>query len=210
MFGRNKKANYFYDCFYDLGIYSMKCFDALSAGMRDFSSSVDLLKLKQEVHSFEHQGDVKKEEIEEQLAKEFITPIDREDIFLLLDAIDDLIDSIDEISYKLYLRNYKALPPKTNVFIDEARLCLEHLLEVLKNFNHITDKDVIYPLIQQVKQDESDMDKLYEVEVHALYSSGSAYDRTRFDERIYGYFENITDKCRDICKEILIVMYKNL
>src|SRR5574344_888821 len=210
MFGKNKKANYFYECFYDLGKCAMDCFNTLSAGMKSFTPDMDLLKLKDDVHALEHLADEKKEVYEEQLAKEFITPIDREDIFLLLDAIDDLTDSIDEISYKMYLRNYRALPPKTNMFIDETYKCMEHLLDVLKNINHFTDKDIIYPLIQKVKSDEQQMDHLYETEVHNLYISGNTYDKSRFDERIYAYFENITDKCRDICKEIIIIMYKNL
>jgi len=210
MFGNNKKKSYFYDCFYELGLISMQCFDKLSEGMKAFTPDMDLLKLKDDVHALEHLADEKKEVYEEQLAKEFITPIDREDIFLLLDAIDDLTDSIDEISYKMYLRNYRALPPKTSMFIDEAKKCMVHLLDVLKNMNHLSDKDIIYPMIQMVKNDEQHMDHIYEIEVHNLYVSGNTYDRSRFDERIYGYFENITDKCRDICKEIIIIMYKNL
>ena len=210
MFGKNKKANYFYDCFYNLGLISMECYETLSSGMKTFTPTMDLLKFKNEVHIIEHKGDEQKEIYEEQLAKEFITPIDREDIFLLLDAIDDLTDAIDEISYKMYLRNYRALPPKTDLFIDETHKCMEHMLNVLKNINHISDKEILYPLIQIVKEDEQNMDRLYETEVHNLYVTGNAYDKSRFDERIYAYFENITDKCRDICKEIIIIMYKSL
>ncbi|MFA6755831.1 MAG: DUF47 family protein [Bacilli bacterium] len=210
MFGKDKKKNYFYECFYELGMYATHCFDTLSEGMKNFNTNMDLLKFKNDVHHFEHEADAKKGQFEEELAREFVTPIDREDIFLMLDKIDDLTDSIDEISYKMYLRNYKDLPPKTPIFIDETKKCMDHLMLVLKNFSHVADKDYIYPLIQQVLTDESDMDRLYETEVHGLYVTGNAYDRTRFDERIYGYFENITDKCRDVCKEVLIIMYKNL
>ncbi|MFA6755829.1 MAG: DUF47 family protein [Bacilli bacterium] len=210
MFGKDKKKNYFYECFYDLGVCAEECFDTLSVGMKNFDANMDLLKFKNDVHKFEHEGDLKKEKFEEELAREFVTPIDREDIFLMLDKIDDLTDSIEEISYKMYLRNYKDLPPKTPMFIDEAKKCMDHLMIVLKNFSHVTEKDYIYPLIQQVLTDESDMDRLYENEVHSLYVTGKAYDRTRFDERIYGYFETITDKCKDVCKEVLIIMYKNL
>ncbi len=210
MFGKGKKdKNYFYDCFYNLAEYAIKAFDELSKGMKSFDG-LDLEKFKDDVHKYEHEADQKKEEYEESLAKEFSTPIDREDIFLLLDAIDDLTDAIDDISYKLFLRNYTSLPVKTNEFIDETKVCLDDLMVVLKDFKHFADKKVIYPLIQKVKDDEAEMDKLYEQEVHQLYKENLAYDKSRFDEVIYGSFEYITDKCRDICKEILIVMYKNL
>ena len=36
------------------------------------------------------------------------------------------------------------------------------------------------------------------------------YEYVRMSERIYSYFENITDKCRDVVKQIIIVMYKNI
>lgn len=207
---KKKDKNYFYDCFYNLAEYAVQAYDVLSKGMNNFSDKMDLEAFKNDVHAIEHAADKEKEIFEENLAKEFVTPIDREDIFILLDNIDDLTDSIDEISYKLYLRNYKALPPKTDVFITKTKVCMDHLMEVLKNFKNFTNKDIVYPLISVVREDESQMDKLYENEVHALYTQGLAYDKSRFDERIYGYFENITDKCRDICKEILIIMYKNI
>ena len=168
MFGKEKKANYFYESFYDLATYAVSCFDALATGIKDFGPNLNLEEFKNNVHKFEHEADDKKQEYEENLAKEFITPIDREDIFLLLDAIDNLTDSIDEISYKMYLRNYKALPPKTMIFVEETKQCLNHLMEVLKNFKHVTNKDIIYPLIQVVLADETNMDRLYEREVHAL------------------------------------------
>ena len=54
------------------------------------------------------------------------------------------------------------------------------------------------------------MDKIYEENVHDLYVESSDYDKNRFFEKVYSYFEYITDKCRDVCKTILIIMYKNL
>ena len=38
MFGKDKKKNYFYECFYELGMYATHCFDTLS-------SKIDLLQV---------------------------------------------------------------------------------------------------------------------------------------------------------------------
>ena len=54
------------------------------------------------------------------------------------------------------------------------------------------------------------MDKLYEAHVRQLYIENKDYEITRLGERVYSYFEYVTDKCRDVCKTLLIVMYKNL
>ena len=123
MFGK-KKNNYFYESFENLCLFAIKEIDVLKEGLANFSNET-LIDLKNNVHKIEHEADIKKKEIEEKLAKEFITPIDREDIFVLLDNIDDLCDAIEEISFKLYIRNYKELPSKTMIFVDRSKEAVE-------------------------------------------------------------------------------------
>lgn len=209
MFFKKKNNNYFYDSFRTLCKYASEEMTVLSEGLRNFDNS-KLLELKTKVHALEHKADGEKKTIEEKLAKEFMTPIDREDIFLLLDEIDDLNDAIDEIPYKLYMRNYKELPPKIDLFINKTTEAIAALNEVFENFESINKKDVIEPKIKKVLSLEETMDKLYEANVRRLYIENNDYDVTRLGERVYSYFEYVTDKCRDVCKTVLIIMYKNL
>ena len=204
-----KKNNYFYDSFTNLMDYAIKTMSILTKGLEDFEN-VNLLELKNNVHTVEHEADILKHEYEEKLAKEFITPIDREDIFVLYDNIDDLIDSIDEVSYKLYLRNYTELPKNLNIMIDKSFEAIKSLKDIFVNFRDIDKKSIMDPLINKVIVIEEEMDKIYEENVHDLYVESSDYDKNRFFEKVYSYFEYITDKCRDVCKTILIIMYKNL
>lgn len=205
----NKKNNYFYDSFKELMVFPVEEMSILSKGLADFNND-KLDQLKNDVHMIEHKADLRKKEIEERLAKEFITPIDREDIFVLLDNIDDLSDAIDEISYKLYIRNYKVLPKDIDIFIKKSIDAVDAIREVINNFEHINDKAIMDPLINKVLEIEEEVDKLYEMYVHKLYVESSDYDQNRLSERVYSYFEYVTDKCRDISKTVLIIMYKNL
>jgi uncharacterized protein Yka (UPF0111/DUF47 family) len=54
----------------------------------------------EQVQAHEHAGDKLVHEIEEALARTFVTPIDREDIHLLASSLDDVLD----------LTNYAATP----------------------------------------------------------------------------------------------------
>ena len=205
-----KRKEMFYEGFVQLGEEARRCMEALADGLKNFESE-DTLKLKNDVHLIEHEADKVKRALEEKLAKEFVTPIDREDIFVLLDKLDDLIDAIDEVSYKIYIRNYKSLPDEVGPFIFKCIASIDGLNEVLKNFSHINDKKVMDPLINYVIKIEEEVDKLYEEKVRDLYlNENISYDEKRMSERIYGYFENISDKSRDVCKEILVIMYKNI
>lgn len=209
MFFKKKNNNYFFESFQTLSQYAIEEMKILSEGLKNFDNS-KLLELKTKVHALEHKADGEKKIIEEKLAKEFMTPIDREDIFLLLDEIDDLNDAIDEIPYKLYMRNYQSLPPKIDLFIDKTTEAVNALHDVLVNISNINKKDLIEPKIKKVLNLEEAVDKIYEFHVHQLYVEAKDYDITRLGERVYSYFEYVTDKCRDVCKTVLIIMYKNL
>ena len=204
-----KRSNFFYDSFVEQINYAVKAMSILKEGLLNFDG-IDTLTLKNNVHEVEHNADIMKHQLEEKLAKEFITPIDREDIFVLYDNIDDLIDAIDEVSYKIYLRNYKSLPINIELFINKSLDAVNYLKDVLASFKYIDDKKIMDPLLNKVIEIEEEVDKLYEENVHHLYLSELDYKVTTTFEKVYGYFEYITDKCRDVCKTISVIMYKNL
>ncbi len=204
-----KRSNFFYDSFVEQINYAVKAMSILKDGLLNFDG-IDTLTLKNNVHEVEHNADIMKHQLEEKLAKEFITPIDREDIFVLYDNIDDLIDAIDEVSYKIYLRNYKSLPSNIELFINKSLDAVNYLKDVLASFKYIDDKKIMDPLLSKVIEIEEEVDKLYEENVHRLYLSELDYKVTTTYEKVYGYFEYITDKCRDVCKTISVIMYKNL
>ena len=204
-----KRSNFFYDSFVEQINYAVKAMSILKDGLLNFDG-IDTLTLKNNVHEVEHNADIMKHQLEEKLAKEFITPIDREDIFVLYDNIDDLIDAIDEVSYKIYLRNYKSLPSNIELFINKSLDAVNYLKDVLASFKYIDDKKIMDPLLSKVIEIEEEVDKLYEENVHRLYLSELDYKVTTTFEKVYGYFEYITDKCRDVCKTISVIMYKNL
>ena len=205
-----KKKDYFFESFVELATYAKDAFLILEEGLKDFNPS-KAEELKNNVHLVEHKADLDKREIEEKLAKEFITPIDREDIFLLLDKIDDITDAIDEISYKLYIRNYDKLPSQINDFVAKSKEAILTMIELLHNMDEISSKSIIDPLTHKILDIEEEVDKLYEDNVRDLYKEEhNSYRELVMNEKVFSYFEYLTDKCRDVTKQIQIIMYKNL
>ena len=206
-----KKENYFFEQFVKVSEFSLDAIKTLNDGLENFKPE-NALNLKNKVHQIEHNADLVKHEVEERLAKEFITPIDREDIFLLLNNIDDLTDAIDEISYKIYVRNYQDLPHNTDIFLTQAYDGIVAVIELLKNLSSFNNKKILDPLIEKIRDIEEKTDHLYEENVHALYiqENNLNYRQIVLTEKIYSMFEYVTDKCRDITKTVSIIMYKNL
>ena len=59
----------------------------------------------------EHAADEKKHEVLDALVKAFITPIEREDIILLSQNIDEVTDKIEDVMLRLYYNNIQSIRP---------------------------------------------------------------------------------------------------
>ena len=82
MFKKEKKvkSNQYFDSFTVLANYSVQCAEMILGFMEHFDAK-RLEEIKNSVHEIEHKADEVKHSITDKLLKEFMTPIDREDIF---------------------------------------------------------------------------------------------------------------------------------
>ena len=100
---RKMDANYF-DTFVELAGYSCQAANLLDNIMNNFRA--DELKSKmEEMHAIEHGGDEARHAMVKKLAREFITPIEREDIMAMADAIDNVTDTIEDVVMRMYMFN---------------------------------------------------------------------------------------------------------
>ena len=65
-----------------------------------------------EIKDREHEGDRVTHEIVQLMNKTFVTPIDREDIYALATALDDVCDLMDEVADELSLYGVEEVPPE--------------------------------------------------------------------------------------------------
>ena len=94
------KQSVFFDDLNLLNTYLQKMvrlFADFAKNFNDFEAYV------QKAKDIEHQGDAKTHEIIEKLNKTFITPIDREDIYLLAHQLDDIIDLVENVIHNIKL-----------------------------------------------------------------------------------------------------------
>lgn len=204
------KSNYYFESFPALGHFSVRCGETILDFLKNFDSS-RLEEIKVGVHEIEHQADEKKHEVTEKLMEEFITPIDREDILSLLTMIDDITDAVEELSLKLYLYNFTELPPNSVEFMELTLKCLQETEKVLIEFPHFLEPEVIFPAIKKVIRMEEDSDTIYIDSVASLYRKEGVETLTvRKYESFYSILEGISDKCREVCRFVQTIIYKNI
>ncbi len=210
MFGKKKKkSNYYFDSFPELCHFSVQCCDLILDFMNHFDHE-KLEETKVNVHLIEHAADDKKHEVTEKLMTEFMTPIDREDVLQLLKLIDDITDAIEEVSLKLYLYDYKELPPDTIPFTQLTLECIQKTEECLKHFSDFQDQEVMHPLISAVVHLEEESDTEYINDMRSLYLNETDGFRRHKAEAMYTMLEETSDRCREVCRYVQIIIFKNL
>ena len=206
---KEPKSNYYFDSFPTLAHYSVECGEMILNFVREFDAS-KLEQLKTNVHLIEHKADDVKHAVTAKLLTEFMTPIDREDISELLKLIDDVTDAIEEISLKLFIYNYTELPPNTVEFIEATVECMKKMEECLKHFPYYLDKEVFTPYVTEVIKLEEHSDDLYIENMRNLYLHEKDGFKRHKAEAMYTMLEDVSDRCREVCRYVQNIALKNL
>lgn len=208
MFGK-EKTNYYYESFPRLCSYAGRCCEELLLFMKSFDQT-KLKEIKDKIHLIEHEADDQKHEVMEKLTREFMTPIDREDILELLRLIDDITDAIEEVPLKLYMYDYPSLPLDTIPFTEVVLECIKTTENCLKHFSDFHKTGVLKPYIDQVVALEEKTDDIYEEDMHVMFLSVHDGLSLHRGEAMYTMLEETADRCRNVCKFVETIMYKNL
>src|SRR3954465_13212199 len=96
----------FFDLFEEAGGNIVRATDLLEQMLRDYP---DRSQLARDILICEQEGDRITHDIIRRLNETFVTPIDREDIYALASALDDVVDFAEEVAD--YLGLYKIEAP---------------------------------------------------------------------------------------------------
>ena len=206
---KKAKTNYYFESFPALAHFSVRCGEMILEFIKNFDHS-RLEEVKTSVHLVEHEADDLKHEVTAKLLKEFITPIDREDIYELLRLIDEVTDAIEEISLRLYLYDVKELPKNFVELTEVTVKCMKQTETCLSNMHDYLNEDAFKPLVDAVVKLEEESDAIYIESVHALYRSEKSEKLLYIDETLYSLMETVSDKCREVCRYVQNIALKNI
>ena len=114
----SKSDKFYFDNFCETTVIARQAADYLVTCLENYDTCV-ISKMLEQIHIFEHSADKNKHEMNRALAKAFITPIDREDLFRLSSDIDDVIDAAWATVMEMKL--YKIAPDETMLKMGRGR-----------------------------------------------------------------------------------------
>jgi len=155
----------------------------------------------------EHEGDQTASEIFKRLNNVFIAPLDRDEIYHLTYALDNVIDKTDEVISNLKICNIANVTEAMLSFarlIDQSSSYLAKMIYCFSNKNERKDLDDLRKEIHIV---ESDGDDVYKKELTRLFSvKGINAIYFRKNERIIERLEEALDARQKAC-DILMGIY---
>jgi uncharacterized protein Yka (UPF0111/DUF47 family) len=102
------------------------------------------------------------------------------------------------------------LPPDTIPFMESTLDCIRKTEECLKHFPDFMDQSIMMPFISEVVKMEEAGDEEYIADMRKLYLTETDGFKRHKSEAMYSMLEETSDRCREVCKLVRTIIYKNL
>jgi uncharacterized protein len=188
-------------------------------GARAFMSMVehyrdDTLRVKHqnEVDTAEKQADKITAEVNRLLHKTFITPIDREQIHGLINAMDDILDLLQDSAEVMQLYDLKHLNPDVTHLAEVSVRCCErvqHVVTLLPRLSEAAVAEAALKTCEEIDQLESDADRAMRSAMSKLFRDNIEVRELIKLKAVYEHLESISDRCEDVANLIEGIVLEN-
>jgi uncharacterized protein len=184
---------------------------SLSAGMlndliMDFNDVEVRIKKIEEV---EHQCDLKVHDIFEELNKSFITPIDREDIYLIAKELDVITDRIESTAHLFKMYNISQIREEARELVRLVVQCTNELRNLMKELHKIHKTTLLMKYVVEINRIENEGDRVHRAGITKLFlQEKDPIEIIRWRD-IIGYLEGTIDACEDVANVVLGVVMKH-
>lgn len=161
------------------------------------------------LHEIEHNADKKKHEMMGVLVKEFMTPIEREDIILLSQSIDEVTDKIEDVLIRVYINNIHSIKPEAVEFTKIIIRCCNALKEIMEEFVDFKKSRTLHGLIVEINALEEEGDRMFINSMRKLHTMEKDPIEIIAWREIFVYLEKCCDSCEHVADIVESVIMKN-
>ena len=166
-------------------------------------------EIEKKVHRLENEADKNLHEIMDYLAKDFLPPLEREDIVLLVNKIDDIIDYLDEIAINFNILNIVVLRENFLEFMEIFYKLSILLKEMLEKFKDKKKHEEVNKYIIEINNIEESGDRLYENSIKSLFKTETNPIEVIKWNTIYNTLEDGIDSFESVANTIGEIILKN-
>jgi uncharacterized protein Yka (UPF0111/DUF47 family) len=159
-----------------------------------------------EMQDLEDKGDRVVHDIFGRLRATFITPFDPEDIQALAKSLDDVLDGIDDVTFRIVAYRLDPIPPAV---LKIAEMVNSSCFLLAKALGALQQKKSVIELCIEINRFENEADKVEREMLAELFRSERDPISLIKQKEIYELLEATTDRCEDVGDVIQNVSVKN-
>jgi hypothetical protein len=193
--------------------------DRIAEGARAFMSMVSYYsdatlreKYAAEVDGAERAADRITAEVNRLLHKTFVTPIDREQIHGLINAMDDVLDLLQDASETMSLYDVHQMTEEVVRLAEISVKCCErvqHAVTLLHKLSDHATAEAALKTCEEIDRLESDADRVLRSAMSKLFRADIDVRELIKLKAIYELLEAISDRCEDVANLIEGVVLEN-
>ena len=193
----------FFDLFEEAGGNILRAAGLLEEMLRDFPERNELAR---DILICEQDGDRVTHDIIQRLNQTFVTPIDREDIYELASALDDVVDYTEEVSDYLGLYNIEAPMVQSQELAKVLHACARQIAEAMPRLRGF--KDISHYTVE-INRLENDGDRITREAIASLFNNGIDPMVVIRWKDIFERLEEAIDSCERVANILEGIVIKN-
>jgi predicted phosphate transport protein (TIGR00153 family) len=198
------KEEQYFDLFAQMTIYISDAARELQEMLSD--KNHDYKEYSQRIKGLEHACDELTHNISTRLNKSFITPFDREDIYTMSTALDDIVDLIDDAARAIIDYDVNEITDYARGFADViVRMAaqLREIVAILQRPKNVTQRLV------EIHRLENEGDDLYHAAIAELFHDAHDPLTVLKWKEVYEKLEAAVDRCENVANIIESVIIKH-
>lgn len=185
---------------------------AFTAMVQNYADPVLRGRHAAEVDTAERAADKVTAEVNRLLHKTFITPIDREQIHSLINAMDDILDLLQDASETMSLYDLHAMTEEVLRLSEISTKCCErvqHAVSLIARVNQRAVGEAAVKTCEEIDQLESDADRVLRGAMSKLFREEKDVRELIKLKTVYELLESISDRCEDVANLIEGIVLEN-
>jgi len=198
------KEEQYFDLFVQMTLYIGDAARELRQMLADERQNYS--EYSQRIKRLEHACDELTHTISTKLNKSFITPFDREDIYLMSTALDDIVDLIDDAARAIIIFDIGEIRDYARDFASVIERMADQLREIVATLQK--PKNITQRLVE-IHRLENDGDDIYHAAVAELFHEERDPLTVIKWKEVYEKLEAAVDRCENVANIIESVIIKH-
>ena len=203
-----KQDAFYFENFSACASYACEAAHYLEEAFKNFDPE-HLHDMLDGLHQVEHAADGKKHELSNVLARAFITPIEREDIILLSQSLDEVVDKIEDVLVRMYCNNIQVMRPDAIELGAVLIRCCEEVRMLMNEFSDFHHSKKLREHIIHINTMEEQADKLFIAAMRKLHTSCNDPMQVFTWHEVYTFLEYCVDSVEHVADKVDSIVMKN-